>query len=569
MPDGNMRRPKQLPEQILVRKTAILGAGISGSDITTGVGETPTPGTEGGGTDPGPVTPAPSDFKKPSTPTLTGSVQGIRVRWDGLNSDSNLWPYDTSWIEVHMSTSGATFTPDSTTLIGRLDYPGEHYAGGLTAGTTYYFRFRGADAAGNYTEASTAASGQTGLTTENDYGLGTIGAGAVSFNARQIGGITTTVGTTAPTSPVTGDIWLDSSSGTSIIHKRWNGSAWVTQAWGSDSLSANCITATQIAAGAVTAGAILAGEVTAEKIKGDAIDGKTITGATIRTSAGTGARVVLDASGLRGFNASNQETININASTGAVTISGYATSGDISGFITAGQVNGNVTSINGSAITSGTITGRTVQSSSGTSRIVLNNADTLDFYSSNVKRGDLYGVTVSGLNGIGVTGALDVSSTIFGQALNISGSTVDMLGVYNNNTTGLAPVGITTDGRLRRNGTSSQSIKYDIATLAGTLSDSVDTDRLCEVATVDPASVLDVAVVEFSVIDDGLPTERRLLGFIADDVADKLPIAVLRDADDAPAGVIDQAMVAALLAVVKQQQAQIADLTTRLDALEA
>jgi hypothetical protein len=144
-----------------------------------------------------------------------------------------------------------------------------------------------------------------------------------------------------------------------------------------------------------------------------------------------------------------------------------------------------------------------------------------------------------------------------------------MLGVYNNNTTGLAPVGITTDGRLRRNGTSSQSIKYDIATLAGTLSDSVDTDRLCEVATVDPASVLDVAVVEFSVIDDGLPTERRLLGFIADDVADKLPIAVLRDADDAPAGVIDQAMVAALLAVVKQQQTQISDLTTRLDALEA
>ena len=82
-------------------------------------------------------------------------------------------------------------------------------------------------------------------------------------------------------------------------------------------------------------------------------------------------------------------------------LSGYATTGDIANFITGGQVNSNVTSISGGVITSGTIIGRTVQSSSGSARIVLNNADTLDFYSSNVKRGDLFGVTVSGIDGIG------------------------------------------------------------------------------------------------------------------------------------------------------------------------
>ena len=206
MPDGDFRRPPQLWEQRLAQLVSMTSVGVvSGGGTDPNTPDLP-PGDGGPGIEPEPVTPAPVDFAKPSAPTLTGAVQGIRVAWDGLNANGNLWPYTTSWIEVHMSTSGATFTPSSSTLIGRLDYPGEHYAGGLTAGTTYYFRLRGADAAGNYTEASTAASGQTGLTTENDYGLGTIGAGVVSFNARQIGGITTTVGTTAPASPVTGDI---------------------------------------------------------------------------------------------------------------------------------------------------------------------------------------------------------------------------------------------------------------------------------------------------------------------------------------------------------------------------
>ena len=46
------------------------------------------------------------------------------------------------------------------------------------------------------------------------------------------------------------------------------------------------------------------GEVTAAKIKGDAIDGKTITGATVQTAV-SGARIVMDSTGLRGWDANN------------------------------------------------------------------------------------------------------------------------------------------------------------------------------------------------------------------------------------------------------------------------
>ena len=462
-----MRRPPQLWEQRLARTTAILGAGISSSgDATAIVPPSPAPGS-GGGTEPAPVAPPVGSFSTPSTPTLIGAVTGINVVWNGLNSAGDLWPSDTSFVEVHMSTAGTGFTPDSSTLKGRLVRPGGLAVVGLTSGVTYHFRLRGADPAGNFTSPSAAASGSPGL-----------------------------------------------------------------------------ITAPDIAAGAITANSITAGTITGWDINAAYLSGGTVSGGYITGGTINGATIT---------------------STG---ISGYATTGDIANFITGGQVNSNVTSISGGVITSGTIIGRTVQSSSGSARIVLNNADTLDFFSSNVKRGDIYGVTVSGLDGLGITGALDVSSTIFGLGLSISSSTVDMAGVYANNTTGIDSVGITTGNRLRRI-SSSQAIKYDIATVTKPLSPSVDAAKICDVVTVNPTALLDVAVAEFSVIDDGEPTDRRVLGFIAEDVADKLPIAVSRDANGNPAGVLDTSLLAALLAVVQDQQHIIDDLTARIEALEA
>ena len=534
MPDGDMRRPPQLWEQKLSRVTSILGVGIVSGDGTSLVDGSPTPGD--GGTEPSPTEPAPEVFKAPSTPTLSGTVQGIRVSWDGTNVDGDPYPAG-AYVEVHISTASGTFTPSSSTLAGTLlGAAGFFTISALTAGTTYYVRLVGVDQAGNRTAPSSAASSQTGLTTSSDYGTATIDAGAVSFDARAIGGITTTVGATAPTSPVTGDIWLDSSSG-AIVHKRWSGSSWVTQAWGSSSISAGAVTATQIAAGAITAGAIAANAVTADKINASAVTADKIA----------------------------------------------------SGAVSADKISAN-------AIDGKTITGAVVRTSSSGTRVELSKHpiynDSIAFFNSSGVF--VASLTPTNLGYVLLTGDLatndDITSlgTITTVSLTATGQDVFMQGVYNNNTTGIDSVGIGSNSRLRRI-SSSQEIKYDITPLAGDLSESVEPARIVDAnaATVEPRAVLDIAVTEFSVIDrdfpeppenadeDALPptpipvaTDRRVLGFIADDVADKLPIAVTRDETGKPAGVLDTAIVASLLAVVKEQQTTIENLTARIEALE-
>ncbi len=549
MPDGELRRPPQLWEQKLARTTAVVGLGVGG-DATALVTDSPTPGTDGG-VEPAPVLPPVEAFLAPSTPTLTGGVQSIMVTWDGLTSTGELYPYDTAVVEVHQSTSTG-FTPDATTLKGELRYPGNFTITGLTAGTTYYFQLRGRDAAGNYSAASAQASGQPGLTTTNDYGTGTITQGAVSFNARAIGGITTTVGTTAPSSPVTGDIWLDSTGG-AIVHKRWSGTAWVTQAWGSSSLSANCITATQIAAGAVTAGAILAGEVTAAKIAGDAIDGKTITGATVRTAA-SGARVEFNTSGIIGYDASNNQRFNLNASTGDAVITGSFRTNTSGARVEMGSFFSSLSALSlySSAGLAGSVladfNGGVTLSSSGSTKTGVGNA------TGGV---DLFGpVTCAG----NVTAS---SGKVTSQQLEVTGANADFTGLTTGATT--ADAGFNGD-RLRKK-TSTQRFKYDISPVSGTLTD-VDTERQTDVVTVDPYDLLNVAVAEYSWLESGEPTEWRELGFIAEDVAAKFPIAASIGADGQPIAVRDTPVVAALLAIVRDQQQTISDLTARVTALE-
>jgi hypothetical protein len=514
----------------------------------------------------------------------------------------------------------------TATLQGRLARPGGLYVGGLNAGTTYYFRLQGVDPAGNVTAASDAASGQTGLTTSSDYGTATIGSGAVSFNARQIGGVTNTVGAVAPSNPILNDVWLDSSPGTAIVHKIWNGSSWVTNAWGSASIAAGQITALQVAAGAITAGAIAAGAITAEKIQAGAVTADKLTAGTISgfyISGGT-----INGGFIQGGTVSagyiNGGTVNAAVYTGGSISSSTFTGGTIAGSITAtGTVSGAVLSggtvigglvsggtvsggyitggtveatayiggsitqsiftggtIAGNITATGTVTGATLQTGSTGSRIVFNDSQggvaSVSFFNSS---GSVVGYLQPNPTKLFLSGNLFSASNIQadtltadngidGTTLDISGAGVDMLGVYNNNTTGIDEVGITTAGRLRRI-SSSQEIKYDITPLTQTLSNSVEFGRVTDVVTIDPQDVLDVAVTEFSIVDGGEPTDRRVLGFIADDVADKLPIAVTRYDDGRPAGVLNTSIIAAVLAVVQEQAQQIKDLRARIEALEA
>lgn len=76
---------------------------------------------------------------------------------------------------------------------------------------------------------------------------------------------------------------------------------------GAGKLAANSVVATNLAAGAVTADKVAANAITADKLSATAIDGKTITGALIRTSV-SGQRVVLDASGMRGYDYEGNES---------------------------------------------------------------------------------------------------------------------------------------------------------------------------------------------------------------------------------------------------------------------
>ena len=557
MPSGEMRRPPQLWEQRLARLTSVLGVGLSSSDTTSVVPPEPPPGS-GGGVEPSPVLPAPGAFIKPSTPSLLGQVQGISVLWNGLNSAGELWPYDTSYIEVHASTAGTGFTPGTATLKGRLDRPGSFYLGSLTAGTTYHVRLRGADPAGNVTDPSDAASGQTGQAIEGDLGVSSVGTAQISFNARTIGGVTNSVQATAPSSPLQGDVWLDTSPGTAVIHKVWNGSSWVTNAWGSASIAAGQITALQLAAGAVTAGAITAGTVNGWYIQGSTVAGNQIIGGTI-----TG------------------------------------------GYISGGTVNGGF-------VTGGTVEGAAIQTSGGNSRIRIRNdvsvpfgsSDAIDFFGGGSSKAQVtYNNAVSafiiysndiafidynnaGTARVEVNGTLDVLGNLnVEDALDVDGQTVLGLisgnaglrvastgdvysyGIDGNTTANAANVRVGASAQLLKS-TSTQQVKDHIISLGGDLV-GVDPAKISdEPASVNPYDVLEIAPVEFESL---APTDggQRLLGFIAENVAEVFPWAAEWDEAGEPSSVADRPVLAALLAVVKEQQTAIMELDARVAALEA
>jgi hypothetical protein len=533
-----MRRAPQLWEQRLSRTTSILGVGISSSgDATAIVPPQPPPGA-GGGTEPAPVAPPVGVFKKPSTPTLIGSVQSINVFWDGLNADGDLWPYDTSFVEVHASTAGTGFTLGTATLRGRLARPGALNVGGLTAGTTYHFRLRGADPAGNYTEASNAASGQTGLTTSSDYGTATIGSGAVSFNARQIGGVTNTVGATAPSSPILNDIWLDSSPGTAIVHRIWNGSSWVANAWGSASIAAGQITALQIAAGAVTAGAISAGAITAEKIQAGAVSADKLT---------------------------------------AGTITGF--------FISGGTVSGGF-------VTGGTVEGAALQTSGGNSRIRIRNdvavpfgsSDAIDFFGGGTSKAQVtYNNAVgafvvysndiafidynnAGTARVEVNGSFDVIGTAEAQSFRPTGSVIVFQGYRTTTTAGDVIM------RLQSNVTSTGEAKFEVD------ADGDVKSRTNSYAGFSDARYKDNITPARDYLDDLREVEvvtfnwqgsdQKLLGVTAQQIQPIFPNMVAED-EDGTLSVRYSVFVPMLLTAVQSLADQVDDLRTRIEALEA
>lgn len=535
MTDG-MRRPPRLWEQKLegMIRASGLGAGATSGGTSPVVGA-PAPGPGGPGESieaPPVVDPDPSTPRIPATPSVFAAIGGIAVIWTGLDDDGDPFPAGTT-VQVHVSDSSG-FTPGSGTLRGVLRPTERIVVTGLTSGTTYYVVFVLVFPDGTEGEPSAEQSSSAGFVLSTNIGTGEITADLVSFNAAAIGGIQQFVGTTTPpTTGAEGSTWINTTEGS---YYTLTGGSWVKRQWDSGAIAASAISTVQLAAGAITAGSGIIGSLAVGNAQIADLSASKLTAGTIDANVIT----------VSNLNASN---------------------------ITTGNLSGD-------RITGGTITGTTVQTAasglrtrmvSGDSGIQWLNGATL--YAEAVATGwdvpvdgNIVGVGIFG-NSFGVDGHLYVDSWTETNKLHVVGSAVFMPGVYTNNTTGIDTVGINTSNRLRRI-SSTQAIKYDMAALSGTLSDSVDHDRQLGVATVDPDDVLDLAVTEFSVIDDDEPTERRVLGFIADDVADKLPIAATFDAEGTPAGVLDTAILASLLAVVQSQQQTIADLTARIEALE-
>lgn len=136
----------------------------------------------------------------PAIPTGLAIVAGrddVRVSWTA-NSEPDM-AYGAGVYDVTISTS-------SSFASGNLQYrtgADNISVTGLASGTIYYARVRATDSGGLSSAYATAVNATTG-----------IAASAFKY----------TTAASAPSSPTTGDIWMDSGTG---FEKQWSGSAWV------------------------------------------------------------------------------------------------------------------------------------------------------------------------------------------------------------------------------------------------------------------------------------------------------------------------------------------------------
>lgn len=205
----------------------------------------------------------------PSAPTVTASIAGLRVTWDGTLADGSALPADFDHIAVYVSqTTG--FDPSTATFAGTITKAGD---GGMLPVTPLPY-------AAHYVRL-------------------------VGVNTSGIGGAPST-----------------QTAGTPV------------QVDGPD-----------LTAGSVTAGTIAAGAVEADKL--EAI---LVLATRILAGSPSGARVELNDSGLRAYDAGGNLTVSIDGATGAA-----AFTGDISG----------------SDITGSTVTGGVLQTNTTGSRVVV------------------------------------------------------------------------------------------------------------------------------------------------------------------------------------------------------
>ena len=280
------------------------------------------------------------------------------------------------------------------------------------------------------------------------------------------------------------------------------------------------------------------------------------------SSSSSGARVVMNSSGIAGFDTGGSATFSISASTGAAIFSGSVTGSTItggslniagnciinsSGYLTAtgASITGSITATSGSFTGSlysstGTIAGWTISSnsiSSGTGAFMR--SDT----------GNIGGNTVTAFSDILSYGIIQTTS---GAAIESAGYVRANGELYaaGHQTTSSAANGfvVTTGGRIARSTASSQRYKEDIV-------DLVSIDEL------NPKKLLDLPVRAFRYKVDHLRVGddrfgMLIPGFIAEEVDAIYPIAA--DYLDGPESWNDRIMVPALLSLIQDLYKEVA-----------
>jgi hypothetical protein len=318
----------------------------------------------------------------PDTPAVSAGPSFLVIDWDGLLGGSAPLS-DFLWTEVHISTTSG-FTPSSSTLEGTMPAGHSVVVGNLTPGTTYFVRLMArntsgvagspsAQASGVPTSAASGAKvtfqatapsspsvgdlwGNTASGNEVSQWNGTAwvpfqwGAQAVSFTARGIGANIVTIASTAPSSPVTGDLWYDGTNGFKL--NQWSGSAWTPFQYGTNAIAAGSVTAALIAAGTITATQIAAGTITGANIAAATIAASNIVAGTITTSqiaASTITASNIAASTITGAKIAASTITGANIAAGTISASNIA-----SGTITAGLLSASI-------VVAGIVNGTTIQ----------------------------------------------------------------------------------------------------------------------------------------------------------------------------------------------------------------
>lgn len=184
-----------------------------------------------------------------------------------------------------------------------------------------------------------------------------------------------------------------------------------------------------------------------------------------------------------------------------------------------------------------------------------------------VNNGSATGLFLNRDGGNVTIGKAGASITINGADVTL-GNTTQFIAqdIYDSTSGTTANVIVGSAGRLRRI-SSTQDVKDNIYNLSNNeISGSIDVNKISSAKVFDPYSVLELSSVSFSLIND--ERDSTVIGFIAEDIADKSPELAEYDDNGKPIYFNIGGIAAAMLVVIQDQQDRINSLEERLAILE-